>query len=120
MTQTIKDLMHAGLITCPPDTSLGEVAALLNQHQIHAITVAEKENEPLGIISDFDLLAGEWLSVDEESLEIMRKLTARDLMTSPIETVDANPSVSEAAQRIVDKDIHRMLVTENGKPVGVV
>ena len=120
MPQTIKTLMHAGLITCPPNTSLGQVAALLDEHQIHAVTVAEKENEPLGIISDFDLLAGEWLSVDEESLDAMRKLTARDLMTSPIETVDINTPVHEAAQNIVNKDIHRMLVTENDKPVGVV
>jgi CBS domain-containing protein len=118
MTQTIKTLMHTGLITCPPNASLGQVAALLNEHQIHAILVAE--NEPLGIISDFDLLAGEWLSVDEASLDTMRKLTARDLMTSPIETVDINTSVNEVAQRMADKQFHRMLVTENEKPVGII
>lgn len=120
MTQTIKDLMHTGLITCPPETSLGQVAAILNEHQIHALLVAENGDEPLGIISDFDLLAGEWLSVDEQSLAAMRKLTARDLMTSPIETIDINSSVKQAAQHIVDKDIHRMLVTENDKPVGII
>jgi CBS domain-containing protein len=96
------------------------VAAILNEHQIHALLVAEDENEPLGIISDFDLLAGEWLSVDEESLDTMRKLTARDLMTSPIETVDLHTSVNEAARRMADKQFHRMLVTENEKPVGII
>lgn len=120
MTQTIKTLMHTGLITCPPAASLGEVAALLNKHQIHAILVAEEENEPLGIISDFDLLAGEWLSVDEESLDAMRQLTARDLMTSPIETVDLNISIYEAAQRMADKSVHRMIVTEHDRSVGIV
>jgi CBS domain-containing protein len=120
MTQTINDLMHKGLITCSPDTSLGQVAAILSEQQIHALVVAEQEDHPLGIISDFDLLAGEWLSVDEESLNTMRKLTARDLMTSPIETVELNTSASETAKRMAGKNIHRMLVIEAGKPVGVI
>ncbi len=120
MAQTIKDLMHKGLIACPSGTSLGQVAAILNEHQVHALVVAEQLEKPLGIISDFDLLAGEWLSVDEESLNAMRKLTARDLMTYPIETVEAGTPVSEAARRMDEKDIHRMLVTEAGKPVGII
>ena len=64
MNQSVKAVMHKGLITCRPNTSLGKVAALLTQHHVHALIVAEQDDEPLGIISDFDLLAGEWLSVD--------------------------------------------------------
>jgi len=120
MTQAVKDLMHKGLTTCPPTTLLGQVAALLTEHQVHALIIAAEEDKPMGIISDFDLLAGEWLSVDEESLNTMRKLTARDLMTVPIETVDADTSVEVAATRMAEKSIHRMLVTEAGKPVGVI
>lgn len=120
MALTIHDLMHKGLITCPPSASLGKVAALLDEHQIHALVVADEPAQPLGIISDFDLLAAEWLSVDEESLNTMRKLTARDLMTSPIESVDVDTPVHEVAARMDRKHIHRMLVTEAGKPVGVI
>ena len=120
MTQTINDLMHQGLITCPPETSLGQVAALLTKHHVHALVVADEVDQPLGVISDFDLLAGEWLSVDEESLNAMRKLTARDLMTSPIESVELNTSVNETATRMAEKEFHRLLVTDSGKPVGVI
>jgi CBS domain-containing protein len=120
MTQTINDLMHKGLITCAPDTSLGKVAAMLTKHHVHALVVAGEPDHPLGIISDFDLLAGEWLSVDEKSLNTMRHLTARDLMTSPIASVDVNTPVNEAAQQMADKAIHRMLVTQAGKPVGII
>jgi CBS domain-containing protein len=119
MNQTVNDLMHKGLIICRPETSLGQVAKLLNVHRIHALVVAEQSDTPLGIISDFDLLAGEWLSVDEKSLNTMRKLTASDLMTTPIETLDVNTPVSEAAERMDKKDIHRMLVMEGSKPVGI-
>lgn len=120
MPQTIPDIMHKGLITCRPETSLGKVAAMLSNHHVHALLVAEEADHPLGIISDFDLLAGEWLSVDEESLNTMRKLTARDLMTSPIESIDLNTSIHEAAKRMAERHIHRILVTQGGHPVGVI
>lgn len=120
MTQTVKDLMHRGLITCPPGASLGHVAALLNEHQVHALIVANHASQPLGIISDFDILAGEWLSVDEESLSAMRTLSAHDLMTKPIETVEADTPVNEVAKRMTEMDIHRLLVTEDGRPVGII
>ena len=120
MTQTINYLMHHELITCPPATPLGQVAALLNRHHIHALIVANQVEFPLGIISDFDLLAGEWLSVDEESLNTMRKMTAGDLMTFPIETVEIDTPVHEAARHMADKEVHRMLVTDHGKPLGVI
>src|SRR5262245_32032637 len=120
MSKPVKDLMHPGLILCEPGASLGHVAKLLTVHHIHAAVVAEPDGQPLGIISDFDLLAGEWLSVDSESLNTMRTMTARDLMTSPIESIDADTSVEEAANRMIEKQIHRMVVTDAGQPMGVV
>lgn len=120
MTKTVKDIMHKGLITCLPTTSLGQVAAMLNESHVHALIVAEQADKPMGIITDFDLLAGEWLSVDEASLNTMRRLTARDLMTVPIETVEADSPAEAAAKKMAEKNIHRMLVTENSKPVGII
>ncbi len=120
MTKTVKDLMHKGITTCPPNASLGKVAAMLHQYHIHAVVVAETADEPLGIISDFDLLAGEWLSVDNESLDAMKRMTAGDLMTSPIESIEAGTSVGDAAKQMMEMEIHRMMVTEKGKPVGII
>ncbi len=120
MTQLVRDLMHRGLITCPPHTRLGEVAVLLNQHHIHALIVTDRSGAPLGIITDFDLLAGEWLSATPESLTVMRRLTAADLMSSPIESVEADLPLSEAVHNLLEKEISRLMVTENGQPVGVI
>lgn len=120
MAKLVKDLMHAGLITCKPDATLGQVAVLLNQHHVHALVVTDRDGRPLGIISDFDLLAGEWLSSDEESLAVMRKLTASDLMSQPIDSVESNVPLSEAVRLLIEKEISRLMVTENGKPVGII
>jgi predicted transcriptional regulator len=120
MTKIVRDLMHPGLITCRPNATLGQVAVLLNQHHVHALIVADRDGRPLGVISDVDLLAGEWLSVDSNSLATMRKLTASDLMSKPVDSVEVNLSLTEAVRELMDKDVSRLLVTDKGKPVGVI
>jgi predicted transcriptional regulator len=120
MTKLVRDLMHPGLLTCRPNATLGQVAVLLNQNHIHALIVADRDSRPLGIISDVDLLAGEWLSVDSNSLATMRKLTAADLMSKPVDSVEANLSLTEAVRALMDKDVSRLMVTDKGKPVGVI
>ena len=120
MSKLVRDLMHTGLITCKADATLGQVAVLLDQHQVHALVVADRDGRPIGIISDLDLMAGEWLSSDEESLKVMRGLTASDLMTQPIDMVEANVPISEAVNLLIEKHVSRLLVTEKGKPVGII
>lgn len=120
MTKLVRDLMHRGLITCRQDASLGQVAVLLSQHHVHALVVVDRDRRPVGLISDFDLLAGEWLSADSESLSVMKGLTAGDLMSHPIESVEATVSLSEAARLMLGKDISRLMVTEDGKPAGMI
>jgi CBS domain-containing protein len=120
MTKLVRDLMHPGVLTCRPDATLGQVAVLLNQNHVHALIVEDRDSRPLGIISDVDLLAGEWLSVDNKSLATMRKLTAVDLMSKPVDSVEVNLSLTEAVRGLIDRDVSRLLVTDNGKPVGVI
>ena len=120
MTKLVKDLMHPGIITCKPTATLGQVAVLLDQHQVHALFVADRDGRILGVITDLDLMAGEWLSSDSESLTIMRKLTAADLMSHPVDSIEANIPLSVAVDEFIEKRISRLLVTENEKPVGII
>jgi CBS domain-containing protein len=116
----VREIMQTRLITCAPDTTLGEAAALLNRHRIHALVVAAPGQEPLGILSDLDLLAGEWLSSDRASLETMRRLTAGELMSKPPLTIHANALVGDAIELMRANQVHRLLVTDSGKTVGIV
>jgi CBS domain-containing protein len=120
VTRLVRDYMHPGVITCRADATLGQVAVMLTQHHVHALVVADRDGRPLGIISDFDLLAGEWLSADPESLEAMRTMTAGELMSTPVDTVEAGTPFSEAARRMREEEVHRLLVLEAGNPVGVI
>ncbi len=120
MTKLVKDLMHPGVMTCKPTATLGHVAVLLNQHKVHALFVTDRDGRIMGLITDFDLMAGEWLSSDSESLAAMRKLTAADLMSQPVDSVEANTPLAEAVDLFVEKKVSRFLVTDNQKPVGII
>ena len=120
MTKLVKDLMHPGVITCKPTATLGQVAVLLNQHKVHALFVTDRDGRIMGVISDFDLVAGEWLSSDSESLAAMRTLTAADLMAQPVDSVEATIPLAEAVDQFIEKTISRFLVTDHGKPVGII
>ena len=41
MTTLVRDLMRSGLITCAKVISLGEAAALLTRHRVHALVVVD-------------------------------------------------------------------------------
>jgi CBS domain-containing protein len=116
----VSDVMHSEIISCLPNTTIGQVAAMLSQHRIHAIVVTNREGKVMGIISDFDLLAGEWLSADADGLETMLAMTAGDLMSKPLHTIEVDATCGEAARIMRNEGIHRILVTASGKPVGVV
>lgn len=120
MSNLVRDLMHPGVLTCPPETTLGKLAVLLFKNHVHAIFVAQPGGSIQGIVTDFDLLAGEWLSADNSSLDAMRKMTAGELMSSPVGSVEASVPADQAAERMRREVIRRLLVTENGKPVGVI
>ncbi len=120
MEKLVRDMMHPGLFTCGPEATMGQVAALLTKHQVHALVVEDETGKPLGIISDFDLLAGEWLSADPQSLEAMRSLTANELMSSPIDSVDLDVPLKDAVVTMIQKDINRLMVTDKGQPAGVI
>lgn len=118
----VRDVMHPGIIACTPDTTLGEAAALLNQHRIHALVVAQDTGtrELLGILSDLDLLTGEWLSTDRASLETMRHITAGEMMSKPALTISAEAPVADAIAMMKTNQVHRLIVADRDKPVGIV
>jgi len=120
VTTLVRDLMRPGLITCARGTSLGEAAALLTRHRVHAVVVVEEGGAPVGLLSDFDLLAGEWLSADAEGLAAMRRMTAGEMMSSPLNTIEGSQPIRAAAEHMRSQGIHRLIVSEAGALVGVI
>lgn len=111
--RSVCDIYHKGVIFCKPETPLQEVVRVMADTEIHAIMVAEQEGAPpVGVVSHMDTIAhyGEDLTAIE----------ARDVMTSAVISVPEQATVKDAAKRLLESDIHRLLVVgEDDRPLGI-
>jgi CBS domain-containing protein len=113
--KTVGDLMHKGIIACKPETPMTEVVRIVSDTDVHAIVVMDNDNQALGIISHTDIirLFGEDLA----------QHTAREVMSQGVLDIASEAPAKEAAQLMLDKGIHRLLVieTQEGerRPVGI-
>lgn len=116
---SVADLMSAPVVSCSGSTTLGELATLLAERRIHGVVVLDEAGGAAGVVADTDVLAGEWLATDAESLATMRAMTAAELMTSPPVTIDADAPIEDAAARLFDERLARLVAVQDGIPVGV-
>jgi CBS domain-containing protein len=77
--------------------------------------VITKEGKPVGIAVDYDI-AEKVMMKDRNPDEIKVK----EIMSSPLITIDADASVEEACGLLAREGIRRVPVIENGKLVGIV
>jgi signal-transduction protein with cAMP-binding, CBS, and nucleotidyltransferase domain len=109
----IQDIMARTLISVNTSTTALQIAKMMEQGGIGAIIV--KENDaPKGIVTDRDFatkIAANNLSLDT---------TAEKIMSSPLITINHNEPISAAAERMSNKKIRKLAVTENGKIVGLI
>jgi CBS domain-containing protein len=112
---TVLDVMRLGVVSCPPEASLREVARILANYRIHSVVITEIEGDrPWGIVTDLDLAAAAGEDVD--------KRTARDVARGDVVTVTADEKLAAAARLMVDNETAHLVVVQphSGQPVGVI
>jgi CBS domain-containing protein len=111
----VRDVMSKNVRVVRPDSSAKEVVATMNKFNIGSVVVVQGER-PVGIITERDILR----RIVEPCLA-PETLTARQIMSSPVITIDENASINEAAKLMAKKGIKRLLVTRNNdKLVGII
>jgi CBS domain-containing protein len=111
----VRDVMSKDVRVVRPDSSVKEVVATMNKFDIGSVVVVLGER-PVGIITERDILR----RIVEPCLA-PETLTARQIMTSPVITIDENASINEAAKLMAKKRIKRLLVTRNNDElVGII
>ena len=111
----VKDVMSSPVFTIDEDATVNEAARLMDEHELGCIIVTSKEGKPLGIITERDLVKRVLAKNARAS-----KLSAKEVMTSPLITVDPDESLSDAARRMSDLNIRRLGVMYKGNLVGIV
>jgi CBS domain-containing protein len=116
----VRDWMHQGVITCDPDTPIEDVAHTMDTKDISALVVVDGIGDAVGVISRTDLVNARFI---QPYLKHWRGMTAEHLMTKPAISISPDALVTEAARKIQEKRIHRLVVVENTaghiRPVGI-
>jgi crotonyl-CoA carboxylase/reductase len=110
----VRDRMHVGFISCTRDETIQAAATTMIDNDIHALVVTEGD-KVVGVLSQTDLM----LARQGRTLEEARGMHIGQFMTEGCATCDIDTPMSEAITQMMKMRIHRVLVTENDKPVGV-
>ncbi|WP_435120604.1 CBS domain-containing protein [Amycolatopsis thermoflava] len=123
-TLTAGSVMTRDLVTVTPDTEFKEIAALMAGAAISAVPVVGPDGALAGVVSEADLLPrGEAAGGRVRGRARRRKaaaLLARDLMTSPVRTVDVGDPLPAVAKRLSGYHVRRLFVLDGGKLAGVI
>jgi len=112
--------MHAGIVACSGDTPLRAVAALMAEHQIHAVVVfdygdeADEDRELFAIVTDRDV-------ADAIGRAQLDERTAADSAGHPVLAVRADEDLVHAAQLLAEHGTSHLVVTDarTSRPVGI-
>jgi CBS domain-containing protein len=118
--RSVADVMHPGLISCPPETPLRTVARMLAMYRVHAVVVFPRHMGDVdhalawGVISDLDVAR----AAQEGDLD---RLTAGAAAASAVRTVDVAAPLDEAVAAMVAESVSHAIVVDprTGRPVGM-
>jgi CBS domain-containing protein len=111
----VYDAMRKGIFTCPPDTSLREVARTMAIYHIHSVVVTDLEGErPWGLLSAIDLVRAAGPGFLDR--------TAGECAATEVVSVLSDDTLPHAAQLMAEHDTSHLLVlhSQTGNPVGVI
>ncbi|MGN6633353.1 MAG: CBS domain-containing protein [Nitrososphaeraceae archaeon] len=111
LSQKAGDLIERDFATLCEDANIVDATRLMNSKNTSSIIVRLKNSEePIGIITDRDIL----YRVVAESMD-PSKITLKEIMSSPLYTVDKDVLVKDAVSIMRNKGIRRLIVTNKNK-----
>ena len=133
-----RDIMQSKVMTVAASTPLAEVANLLDEHSISGLPVTDEAGHIVGVVSVRDLLerysedrpagGGDFYGAvagDDDAAQrgveavIGTEDTAAEVMTGQVHAVDQDATLPEVARRMVELGVHRVLVREGKRHVGL-
>lgn len=135
----VGDIMTKDVITIAPQTSVGEIARLMSDHDISGLPVIDGSGKIMGIVTDLDMIVRNtrfkmptfftildsiiYLETPhhfQERLEHVLGTTAEEIMTEEVVTIAPDATIEALAEVMVDKEINPILVVEGQRLAGIV
>ena len=109
----VQDVMTKAIISVTNETTIFQVAKMMEQGGIGAVLV-KKNGHLSGIITDRDY------ATKIVAHNLPSDTPVEQIMSSPLITINFDESISAAAERMTSKKIRKLAVTDNGNIIGLI
>ena len=110
---SVSDVPTSTSLLCQKDTTIREAAQMLARSKATCVFVVNENSESIGIVTDRDFAD----KVVAQALSL--ELPVTDIMSKPVVAVESNDRLFHALLAMVSRNIHHVLVTQQGRPTGV-
>ena len=119
--ESVSKLMTTEVRTAAPGTTLSEIGEMLVEERCHHVPVLDG-GRVVGMISSRDLVdAARARDADTLSDSEAGAVTAAEVMSTDLQTIEPDGSIDVAIQRIGEGDIHALIVLDRDDAlVGIV
>ena len=128
----VKDIMSTELITIKENTQIRDVIKIFVNNDVSGLPVLDQDGYLAGVVSATDVLKQEsshsfynTTMTKNYELELLEDVKLFDqpvlsIMSEDLYTVEPDATIAKMAKIMYEKKIHRLLVTEYNKLVGIV
>jgi CBS domain-containing protein len=111
----VRDVMSSPVVTMDENETSNKAAVAMDHNDLGAIIVTNQAGKSIGIITERDLV-----------IRVLAKnvkpdtFKAKEIMTTPLVTIEPEATITEAARRMNRLDIRRLGVIYKGNLVGII
>jgi len=111
----VRDVMSSPVVTMNENETSNKAAVAMDRDDLGAVIVTSQEGKSIGIITERDLV----IRVLAKNLK-PDTVKAKEIMTTPLVTIEPEATITEAARRMNRLDIRRLGVIYKGNLVGII
>lgn len=122
--RTVRDLMTEKVYTLKARENLETLYDLMDSRRVRHVPILDNEGELVGLVTDRDLSRTALGAVEELPLsverDILRRRRIRDIMVTEPDTIEADASLSDAAELLLENKVGCLPVVEGLHLVGII
>ncbi|HET7641989.1 MAG TPA: CBS domain-containing protein [Nitrososphaeraceae archaeon] len=111
----IYEIMSKNVVKVNHKVSALEISKIMVKRHISSVSIVDNADKIIGIVTEKDLIR----EVCAKNI-LANKLTAAEVMSSPLITISKNSTINDATKLMVEKKIKHLAIHENNDIIGIV
>ena len=116
LSKYVTQYMNKDILILSPNSLTREAARLLRRYETDDIIVIDKNNIPMGIVTDDDIL-----SKVSDATVYAEVTTLKEIMSTPLITINEKATLQDALRKMRDQDIRKLpVISKKNKVIGII